>query len=45
MRLRLQELQEINRKAQELSQPRANGYEEIDGIFHHQSLPFVSKAF
>ena len=44
MRLRLQELQEVNRKAQELKQQTANGYKEIDDIFHYQSLPFVCKA-
>ena len=44
MRLRLQELQENNRKAQELKQQKANGYEKIDEILHHQGLPFVPKA-
>ena len=44
MRLKLQELQEINREAQELRQQKANGYEEIDKILHHQGLLFVPKA-
>ena len=44
MRLRLQELQETNSKAQELRQQKADGYKEIDAIFHHQGLPFVPKA-
>ena len=44
MRLRLQELQEDNRKAQKLGQQRANNYKEIDDILHYQSLPFVPKA-
>ena len=44
MRLRLQELQEANREAQELKQKKANGYEKINKILHHQGLPFVPKA-
>ena len=44
MRLRLQELQETNRKAQKLGQQKADGYKEIDEIFYHQGLPFVPKA-
>ena len=44
MKLRLQELQEANCKAQKLMQQKANGYEKIDEIFYHQSLPLVSKA-
>ena len=44
MRLRLQELQETNSKTQELRQQKANGYEKIDNIFHHQGLPFIPKA-
>ena len=34
----------INREAQELRQQKANGYEEINKIFHHQGLSFVPKA-
>ena len=44
MRLRLQELQETDSEAQELRQQKANGYEKIDDIPHHQGLPFVPKA-
>ena len=44
MRLKLQELQETNSKAQELRQQKANGYKEIDNIIHHQGLQFVPKA-
>ena len=44
MRLRLQELQETDLKAQKLRQQKADGYEEIDKIFHHQGLPFVPEA-
>ena len=44
MRLRLQELQETDSEAQELRQQKADGYEEIDDILHHQGLPFVPEA-
>ena len=44
MRLRLQELQETNRKVQELRQQKANGYEKIDEILNYQGLPFIPKA-
>ena len=44
MRLRLQELQETDSEAQELRQQKADGYEEIDDILHHQGLPFVLEA-
>ena len=44
MRLKLQELQETDRKAQELRQQKADGYKEIDEIFYHQGLLFVPKA-
>ena len=44
MRLRFQELQETNRKAQKLRQQKVDGYKEIDEIFHYQGLPFVFKA-
>ena len=42
MRLRLQELQEIDSEAQELW--TKNGYQDIDGVLHHQGLPFVPDA-
>ena len=44
MRLRLQELHKNDLKAQELRQQKANGYEEINKILHHQGLPFVLEA-
>ena len=44
MRLRLQELQEGNSEAQKLRQQKANSYEKIDEIVHHQGLPFIAKA-
>ena len=44
MRLKLQELQKANSKAQELRHQKANNYKEIDEIFHYQGLLFVSKA-
>ena len=43
-RLKLQELQEANRKAQELRQQKANGYKKMDDILYYQSLPFIFKA-
>ena len=44
MRLRLQKLQEAGSEAQELRQPKAQGYKEIDEIYHYWGLPFVTKA-
>ena len=44
MRLKLQELQETDCEAQKLRQQKADSFEEINGIFHHQGLPFVPKA-
>ena len=44
MRLRLQKLQETDCKIQELRQQKADGYEEIDKILHHQGLSFIPKA-
>ena len=44
MKLRLEELQKAKSKAQELRQQKANGYKEIDEIFHHQGLPFIPKV-
>ena len=44
MRLKLQELQEVDSKTQKLEQQKANSYKEIDDIFHYQSLLFVPKA-
>ena len=42
MRLRLQELQESDSEAQELR--TKDGYQNINGVLHHQGLPFVPKA-
>ena len=42
MRLRLQELQEADSEAQELR--TKDGYQDIDGVLHHQGLPFVPEA-
>ena len=42
MRLRLQELQEIDSEAQELRSKK--GYKEVEGVLHYQGLPFVPKA-
>ena len=42
IRLRLQALQEIDSKAQELRVKE--GYQDINGVLHHQGLPFVPKA-
>ena len=42
MRLRLQELQETDSEAQELRSKE--GYEEVEGVLHHQGLPFVPEA-
>ena len=44
MRLKLQELLEANREVQELRKQKADGYEKIDEILHHQGLLFVPKA-
>ena len=42
MRLRLQELQETDSEAQKLQSKE--GYKEVKGVLHHQSLPFVPKT-
>ena len=44
MRLRLQKLQEADRKAQELRQQKADNHEKIDEILYYQSLPFLPKT-
>ena len=41
MRLRLQELQEKDAKAQKIRTEKRKSWEEIDGLLHHQSLPYV----
>ena len=42
MRLKLQELQGTNSKAQELRSTK--GYAEVEGVLHHQGLLFVLEA-
>lgn len=42
MRLKLQELQETNPKAQEAK--KKDGYKEIDEVLHHQGLSFVPET-
>ena len=37
-------MQKADRKTLELRQQKANGYKEIDEIFYHQGLPFMTKA-
>ena len=45
MRLRLSELQESDDEARKIRAERLkNDYEEVDGVLHHQGLPFVPKA-
>ena len=42
MRLRLVELQESDNKARKIrAKGLKNGYKEVDGVLHHQELPFV----
>ena len=44
IRLRLQELQETDSKAQKLRQQGGKGYKEVNGVLHHQGLSFVPEA-
>ena len=45
MRLRLQELQETDSEAQKIrAEGLKEGWEEADGVLHHQSLPFVPEV-
>ena len=45
MRLRLSMLQESDDKARKIrAEELKNHYEEIDGVLHHQRLPFVPEA-
>ena len=45
MRLRLLELQESDDEARKIRIERLKDvYEEVDGVLHHQGLPFVPKA-
>ena len=44
MRLRLQELQETDSEAQKIKAIELQeGWEEVDGVFHYQRLPYVPK--
>ena len=45
MRLRLAELQESDEEAQKLraTEELQEGWTDIDGVLHHQGLPFVPK--
>ena len=44
MRLRLQELQGKDKQARKLraKQPIKDSWKDIDGVLHHQSLPYIS---
>ena len=45
MRLRLSELQESDDEARKIRAERLkSGYEEVDGVLHHQGLPFVPET-
>ena len=44
MRLRLAELQELDKEAQKVRAEGRDRYEEIDGVLHHQGLPFVPEV-
>ena len=45
MRLRLLELQESDNEARKIrAEGLKNDYEEVDGVLHHQGLPFVPEA-
>ena len=41
MRLRLAELQESDEEARKIRAEGLDGYEDVDGVLHHQGLPFV----
>ena len=43
MRLRLSELQESDPEARKIRAEGLDGYEDIDGVLHHQGLSFVPK--
>ena len=44
MRLRLAELQESDKEARKVRAKSRDGYKEIDGVLHHQGLPFVPEV-
>ena len=41
IRLRLSELEELDEEARKIRAESLGGYEEVDGVLHHQGLPFV----
>ena len=44
MRLRLVKLQKSDKKAWKIKAKSLNGYEKLDGVLHHQRLPFVPEV-
>ena len=45
MRLQLAKLQELDDKTQKMrAKGLKNQYEEVDGVLHHQRLPFIPEA-
>ena len=42
--MRLAKLQESDKEAQKVRAEGRDGYEEIDGVLHHQGLPFVPEV-
>ena len=43
MKLKLQELQEEDVEAQKIRTKKRESWEEIDGVLHHQGLPYILK--
>lgn len=43
MRMRLPELQETNTHSLKIRAEKLEGREDIDGVLHHQGLPYVPK--
>ena len=41
MRLRLQELQAEDEQARKTKAEHSEGWDDIDGVLHHQDLPYV----
>lgn len=41
IRLKLQKLQKENTEAQKMKTEKRESWEEIDGVLHHQSLPYI----
>ena len=44
MRLRLAELQESDKEAQKIREEGLDEYVDVDGVLHHQGLPFVPEV-